>query len=382
MSVFGKTLWSVIVFGLAGFVVFAALELTTRTILFPEWVGLSPRSIGNNPYFGVFNEPNLNLRRFSPANYNVVNTTNKYGFRDRREGFEEDLAGTWIFGDSNTFAIGLNDDEAFTGLLDARKLPVANMAGLGLDLPKDLQIINKMAELGARPKAVLLVSSMNYDLIDPDAFSQTEEEQVKKQGPASTFFERLGVATRLEAFAFLGIKSILLRNVALYGYVKSQMIAVPALRDWLKDKGFVQDIDIQYRGLNLMLDKSRRSDVEAAAAIWADEYLTIKKKVQEEFNARFAVVLLPEHHHLYPSRMAKFMAYFNLAPETQDAAQPYDALKAALEARGIFVVDVLTPLRAANDPQLIFYNDSHYNRKGHAIFADTIADWITSGGSD
>ncbi len=377
-----RAVWSAIIFGIVGLVAFGTVELAARAVFFPEWNGLLPRSTGKNPYFGLFNIPNLNIRRFSPANYDVVNTTNSFGFRDRQVGFEEDLKGTWIFGDSNTFAMGLNDEDAYTAMLDAKNLPTANMAGLGSNVPRDLRIMDKMAELGGRPKQVLLALSMNFVPFDPNPVSPNEITGIVKVGPFNEFQEKLINATRPESFLFRSIKTILLRNVALYGFIKSKMVSVPALRDWLRDRGLVQDIDIQSRGPAWMKDKARRADVEAAAADQADQISTLKEKAQKEFGSRFAVVLLPDYHHLYPSRFAKYLAYFKLAPETQDAAQPYDALKAALQARGIFVIDVLGPLRATNDPQLIFYNDSHYDRHGHVIFAQTIADWITSGGSD
>ena len=69
------------------------LELLTRTILFPEWQHLLPRTVGANPYFGEFTLPNLNIRRINSGNYDVINSTNHFGFRDREAGFEEDLSG-------------------------------------------------------------------------------------------------------------------------------------------------------------------------------------------------------------------------------------------------------------------------------------------------
>jgi len=365
------SLRGLITLGFLGLLSFGVLELAARTVFFPEWVGLSPRTIGANPYFGTFTLPDLNIRRFSPANYDVVNTTNRFGFRDRREGFEADLNGVWVFGDSNTFGMGLDDGDIYTAFMDKAGLPTANLAGLGLNLQQDMRIFAKLIAMGYRPKAVLMAMTMNFSPM-PKGPETTEVVKVETPLPTEQLNRKLSNVTRTEVFSFLSIKSILLRNVALYGWVKTRLVSIPRFRDRLHAMGLVQDVDMLSRGPAWMTDISRRAEVEAAAETLVDQIATMRVKVGEAF----AVLLLPNHHHLYPVRFNKYLTQFGLSTDTQDAAQPYAVLKAALGARQIAIVEVLDDLRAAEDPQLIFFNDAHFNDKGHRVIAKAVSRWV------
>ncbi len=371
--------------GLLGFALFGSFEIVVRTVLFPEWRDLSPKAIGNNPYFGNFTLPNLNIRRFSPANYDVFNTTNRFGFRDRDAEFDQDLNQTWVFGDSNTFGMGVEDNLVFTALLDKIGLPTANLAGLGGDLSRDNRILDKLTELGYRPKTVLAVLSMNEHLQEygtvapppPGGEPESEPAEFNAELPADRLMNKIGNLLRPRVFSFLGLKSLLLRNIASYGYIKTHLVSIPITRDWLRSKGFVQDVDLVNRGPAELVKINRREHVDGLAQSTADRLLAMKNKVARAFGSRFAVVLLPTHHHLYPVRFATYLKTFGLDPKTHDAAQPYVLFTKALHERGITTIDALDALRATGDPQLIFYNDAHFNATGHKLIADALGAWIS-----
>ena len=328
-----------ITIGFCGFLGFASLEFATRTIFFPEWVGLLPTTTGTNPHFGNFNLPNLRIRRFSPANYDVVNTTNNFGFRDRQDGFESDLGGVWVFGDSNTFGMGLNDSDIFTELMNKAGIPTANLAGLSNNSQRNLRVLRRLKAMGYQPKAAVIALSMNFtptpavveDLVINDAALL----------PAAQLGKKLSNLMGVKIPPFLQVKIMLLRNVATYGFVKTHLVSIPMVRDYLREQGLVQDIDLLPMGPAWLTDVSRLSDVEVAAAALADTLANMREVLGP---IPFGVILLPNLQHLYPVRFKKFLTHMGMSPMTRDAAQPYVAIRSALEARHISVVEVLDAL--------------------------------------
>jgi len=327
-----------ITIGFCGFLGFASLEFATRTIFFPEWVGLLPTTTGTNPHFGTFNLPNLRIRRF---------------------------------GDSNTFGMGLNDSDIFTELMNKAGIPTANLAGLRDDSQRNLRVLRRLKAMGYQPKAVMIALSMNFtptptvveDLVINDAALL----------PAAQLGRKLSNLMGVKIPPFGQVKIILLRNVATYGFLKTHLVSISTVRDYLRDQGLVQDIDLLPMGSAWLTDVSRLSDVEVAAAALADTLANMREVLGP---IPFGVILLPNLHHLYPVRFKKYLTHMGMSPMTREAAQPYVAVRSALEARHISVVEVLDTMQATGDPQLVFYNDVHFNAKGHKVIAKVVGDWV------
>jgi lysophospholipase L1-like esterase len=62
--------------------------------------------------------------------------------------------------------------------------------------------------------------------------------------------------------------------------------------------------------------------------------------------------------------------------ENRDASQPYETIRSTLKERQIIIVEVLDGLRETGDPQLMFYNDAHFNAKGHKVIARIVSNWV------
>jgi lysophospholipase L1-like esterase len=90
----------------------------------------------------------------------------------------------------------------------------------------------------------------------------------------------------------------------------------------------------------------------------------------------FGVILLPNLHHLYPVRFQKYLTHKGMSLENRDASQPYETIRSTLKERQIIIVEVLDGLRETGDPQLMFYNDAHFNAKGHKVIARIVSNWV------
>ena len=99
------------------FLALSIIELFSRLVLFPNWRDLSHPRFVKHPIYGSLQKSNLKIRRFNPNNYDVINTTNSMGFRDREIGFTEDLKGIWIAGASNAYGGFIEDGKIFPSLL-------------------------------------------------------------------------------------------------------------------------------------------------------------------------------------------------------------------------------------------------------------------------
>ncbi len=351
--------------------VLAGGEMLARTALFPHYRALSPDVVGPNPYFGTYTRPNLAERRFSPGNFDVVNRTNSYGLRGREQGFEDDLNGIWVSGESNAFGTALDDGEIFSARLQQRGYRVANLANEGGGPGTQYPVMRKLADMGFRPKAVVYVMTLNdgVQVYGPlDAEPVTEPLPPAHQALA-TSVRRL---FRAEMLTPMGLKTTLLRSSALYCWIKLKTSEAPLVQAWMTRIGAVRDIDLVPSG-NPDLMRRDPGPLDRLFDETADAIAQMRDLAEGRLGARFMVVLLPAHHALYPARFEKYAAHLGLDRSLYDPGRPMRRMAQALDTRHVAWIDSTPALRAAHDPQLIFPNDGHFNAKGHAILADLLA---------
>lgn len=352
--------------------ILAGGEMLARTVLFPHYRALSPDVIGDNPYFGpTYTRPNLAERRFSPGNFDVINRTNSYGLRGQEQGFGEDLNGIWVSGESNTFGTALDDDQIFSARLQQRGYRVANLANEGGGPGSQLPVMRKLAEMGFRPRAVVYVMTLNDSI---HAYGPLDAAPVAEPSPRAhqALADSVGRLFRPEMLKPMGLKTTLLRSSALYCWIKLRASEIPLVQAWMTRVGVVRDIDLVPSG-NPDLMRRDPGALDALFDQTADTLAQMRDMVEGRLGARFMVVLLPAHHALYPSRFEKYAAHSGLDRSLYDPDRPMRRMAQSLDARHVAWVDSTPALRAANDPQLIFPNDGHFNAKGHAILADFIA---------
>ena len=157
-------------------VVIALVEVLFRTVVFPEWKALSFVQFVKHPVYGTFQKSNLRVRRYNPFNYDVVNTTNSLGFRDREEGFTEDLAGVWLAGASNSYGGFVEDDETLAARLQALGYKVANLSSEGHSWGQQARVIRHLASQGYHPQAVIVEMTLN-DFTGSMGYQEREDQE-------------------------------------------------------------------------------------------------------------------------------------------------------------------------------------------------------------
>jgi hypothetical protein len=372
MRLFTLALWGVLAIG--------GLELAFRAFVFPDYQSLARTMYVPHAVFGSYTKANLDVRRFNPGNYDVRNHTNARGMRGRDEDLERELAGIWVGGDSNTFGGFVADDEVYVHRLRHRGYWAANLASEGTFLTAQMQVIRSLAAEGKRPRAVLVGLSLFQSL------KPYEECQAKLAAPLPAVAAVASPVTEAPAKGLLHavrrfgeeiptngmrVRSRLIASSATYGWIKTDLLASPNLRDILIRWGLREDVDMVMSGpLDLFQDNAKGA---AAIAGTARCVAAVAQWVRSELHVPFGVVLLPNHHLIQPARFERWQQAHGLSG--LDPVKPVAALAAALEEAGVPVVDPLPALRAAGRA-MTFLDDGHLTADAHAIVSDQVARFL------
>jgi len=363
----------------------AFVELLFRVVIFPDWRDVSQANFERHPIYGTFQKPNMVIRRFNPPNYDVINRTNSRGFRDRDEGFDDDLAGIWAAGASNSYGAFMEDDEIFSARLQQRGYKVANLSSEGHRLGAQIRVVRHLVSQGYRPRAVLFEMTLNNalgeygqdiaDLMKPLKI-QTDAPSARQDGTASALLKRQ--VTRLKKAArisWLAIKGRLINNSAFYTWLKVGINGIPALRDWTLKVGLRADVTlVDPTPPGLLRDVPETpNDVLIQSAV--DLSVAVKDWVGQTLNVPFAIILVPGPHHLNPKDFSRYMRHLGLDENEMDATRPFRLLKQGLIANGVPVLDT-APALLASDEFLRFPDDGHMNATAHAIVAGEVAKFL------
>ena len=343
-----------------------------------------------HPLFGHYNKPGLDVRRFSPMNYDVINHTNRLGQRGLDRDMERELKGVWVAGGSNTFGGYVGDDEVYTRRLRGFGFWAANLASEGHDMAMQTLVIRDLAARGYRPRAVILALTFfnalqDYDdrlgyLTRPlDEEAATDETRRTEYPAASRLASAVTGLWSLVPTSFMALRARFIKNSAVYGWLKVGVMGIPALRESTLRLGLRADVDLVHKnGLDLLRPLVPKNPATRLIASTAGYIAAVQNIVRESLGVPFGVVLLPNHHQIYPNRFERFVRHFGLQGQDLDPVPPIDALAATLRARGIPVLDTLPALRLANTQLLVFPDDAHLNAEGHAIVARIVAKWLAN----
>lgn len=361
----------------------AVLEILFRTVVFPQWRSVSQARFERHPVYGTFQKPNLSVRRYNPPNYDVINTTNSRGFRDREQGFEDDLGGIWMAGASNSYGGFLEDDEIMSAQLQARGFRVANLSSEGHRLNQQMRVVRNLAAQGYRPRAVIFEMTLNNtvgkytggirELSMPLVIDR--KEATPDLGAARVLEQGLGKIGGVTNVSLFSFKTRLINNSALYTWAKVGVNGVPFLRDLTLKWGLRADVALS-NSLSVSVYRDQPGNpADAKFALTADYIAAVRDWVTGNLGVPFAVVLLPGGHQMNPDWFDRYMAHLGLNGDEYDPLRPYDKLLAALRSRSIAVLDTAAAMSKANI-FLSFPDDGHTNAAGHAIVARELAAWL------
>ena len=364
----------------------AVLELAFRLVVFPDWRIVSQVRFETHPIYNTFQKPNLQVRRYNPPNYDVINRTNSQGFRDREEGFRDDLNSLWISGMSNSYGGFVEDSETFAQVLqDKYGYRNALLASEGHVLSNQVSVMRHLHYQGYRPSLVVLELTLNNvlrgyadgrDALKKPFFVPETGSVVGSERALEGLLRRMETLwTRLLSIDFIGVKLRLIKNSAFYAWVKVGINANPRLRNYTLQAGLRADPALSDSIPIEMLSSKPNAERDRLIGELADYTAQIDGWVHTTLKADFAVVLLPSKHQMNPDWFARYVASRGHDGAGLDAAAPYRLLKAALEHRGVPVLGMADPVRNAKR-FLNFPDDGHINAVGHALIAEKLAAWL------
>lgn len=376
--------------GLWAIFVLASLEMLMRHVVYPDYRALSNHVFERHPVLGYFNRHDLAIRRLSPNNYDVVNHTNSLGLRGFEKNRERELADIWVGGDSNTFAPGVPTDRTYAHQLRNHGYWAANMASEGHHMANQVLVSRYLAQLGYRPRAIVLGLSMNLALTNYDAYGEfftrplSGAEDDKPQPPAGSgvtalarLWANLLSLRTIVPTSLTDIRSRLIVSSATYGWLKEGVTSLPLLRKWTLALGLRQDIALVYTNPLALLRPYREGNPAIDRLRSTADYVArFRKLAHDMFDVPFGVVLFPNYHQMYPETFARYVHHHGLEGEDLDPLRPLDELTAALRARGIPVLDLLPTLKASGVEPLTFPDDGHLNAEAHGVAAAAIAAWL------
>lgn len=374
-------LWGALLIGLA--------ELSARLFLFPQFTAMLPDMYGRHPLLGHYNKADLEVRRYNPMNYDVINHTNALGMRGLEKDRERELAGVWVAGGSNTFGGYVEDGEVFSAALRKYGIWAANLASEGHTIERQAVVIRALAKEGYRPKAVVLTLSMYFSIADYSFAAGILDrpldallDNLRKAPPrAPTARENLSAAVGGFGAALpanlKAMRARLLKSSALYGWLKVGIMGIPALRGWTLRNGLRSDVDlVRNYDLDLLRPLGPGNPALGMIRSTADLVADIGKMVGKTFGVPFGVVILPANHQLHSANFARFVDHYGLSGEDLDPLRPLAALENALRERNVPALDTLPALRESGVSRLTFPDDGHLTAAAHAIVAKALADWL------
>ena len=368
------------------------LELLARSVLFPEYRAMLPDMYGRHPVLGHYNKPNLSVRRYNPMNYDVVNRTNAFGMRGLERDRLEELSGVWVAGGSNTFGGYIADEETFVALLKKYGIQAANLGSEGHTIGSQASLIRILADEGHRPRAVILVLSMFYAILDYSADLEALNRPLSGKrfaavngGDPTQPTARDNLYAALLSFResvrldFQSIRARLLKSSAIYGWIKVGIMEIDALRDWTLRVGLRNDLDFVENFDRNLLRPLTAANPATERIIGTAEFVgAIEQMVRKELKVPFGAVLLPSHHQLHPESFKRYLNRYGLNGQDLDPLRSLEKLGAELRKRDIAVLDTFPVLANSSLSRFTFPDDGHLTAPAHALIAAAMAGWIKS----
>jgi hypothetical protein len=374
-----------------------AVALALEGALRAFWPQDSPFLAGffvEDPVVGMRHVPSRRSHMNSEAG-RVPVRINSRGYRGREYPWDAPSGPRIVaLGDSFTFGFGVEDDATYPARLEqalaSRHVEVINtgLAGMGPDNEARLLAVDGPA---LRPDLVLVGFFVGNDLVDVlvgDGRMRLEDGlPAVDDALLAAWYRPLRPGSLLprplaSSPASLGLpvpfKSALRRHSHAYRYLTGQ---VGRLRLAWQVRGDAAPTAPELTPFHQEAFCLRRYPPEFDLA-WtrAKAALGEIKSWCDAHGARLAVIAIPTQSQVEPEAWAAVVRTYGLREEDFDLEKPQRILAAFAAERGIPLIDLLSPLRAAraSDGPLYFSRDTHWTPRGHAVAADEILRQLTA----
>jgi hypothetical protein len=300
-----------------------------------------------NDAFVAF-QPGATLEMRNPE-YRVLGHTDRWGGRSTGVDVPPASRPIPFVGDSQTFGVGVADEQTFVSLL-ARRLgrPLLNLGVPGSSLRDQLFIIEHRHEALGRPRVYVFVFYAGNDLSDlvNDSALDTPRTNANQPSrflavPNAVIFHRtpLGRSHVLQ-LAKLGL-------LGAFGHV-------PAAQE---DQMF-ESADVQ------------RVAFRAQATRELERQLDLLGALAARLNFRPVFLVVPDRYQVAPSLLERSRRAYWLRRDEIDIRFPNRLLRDALAPRRVPLVD---PLDCMMNRDGLYYRESHMTAAGHRAFTDCVS---------
>lgn len=315
-------------------------EWSVRLAL-PDYDPAGQMKFAYHPRAGtVLGQPATEARQIkNSGDYNVAVRFNKNGFRDKQDvagGRDRDI---YVTGDSFAFGWGVEEEERFSSVLGTLTGRRVYNVSASSDLDGYARALNYAENLGARIRHVIVALNM----IDDVKNYALQAQQTNREELAASRSQ-----TDQVPLTFQNLKTMLLRDSALYFLLTSSIGSVEWLRTALVRIGLIKSIKVINGG----------PPADSAIFATADRLARLAR--------RYDLTVL-----IIPSRGL-------WVGKSRDAASSFhNKMRTALHRVGVKYVDLRRRMEGSGTPMRYhFPNDGHWVAKGHALAARALAEYF------
>ena len=271
--------------------------------------------------------------------------TNKAGFRHAPERKDYDVL---LLGDSQTFGVGVDDDQTFAATLEKKSgLSVLNTGCPGYNTFEQTQLLETLLAQGYVFKSVTLIFFLGNDPIENKRFQKNRLRGGTERKPLMATF-----------------KDFLVRHSSIYHSV-IQLRRFESFNQLFKKLGLVEsgypdELETFHLESNMILSLQAIKKMSSIA-----------KRAGMFFN----LVLLPDRYQVENAYWQAWAQKYGLNENEFDLFGPNKKLQAFAQQNEISFLDLTPSLRklATADEPLYWPIDSHLSIRGHEVVAELLS---------
>ena len=291
-------------------------------------------------------------------------TTDAYGFRKTYPFVNNERTYSFaILGDSQSFGVGINDEETFASLL-AKNLnaSVLNTACPGYNTIEEfLTYKNRVRQF--KPRYVLLFFFAGNDPYENyknrELYYGNSETQTLVQRPQNS-----------SDSSWENLKNFLSKHSAIYNSL-IKLRQIPQINQFLYHYKLVNPIPPSELAI------FKKGDNSQALAHWqvTEKIITDLRDEVESNGSEFWIILIPDRYQIEEAHWQQWVSKYNLNAQDFDLMFPNRHLAEFSRKNGISFLDTTESLsKIQNQGKNVYWRiDAHLNALGHQVIADFVA---------